>query len=172
MFVGHEFLAFALVAALARVPGHDPARALSLGAVGAVAALLPDLDLAYALARYAATALDGSALSWEAFWRASSGVHRVVTHSLPVAAVATLAFAATAALGRRRAMGGGPHLAARSWASASSARSRGSGDGGTTPRARSYWWRSWAPLRSSVRGPATRPAIRFPRSSPPRVSAS
>ncbi|MFB6089504.1 MAG: hydrolase [Halobellus sp.] len=92
MFVGHECLAFALAGWAANRVGFDGRTALGLGGVAALAALLPDLDVAYALATYAAAVAGGAPLGWEAFWGVANGVHRVVTHPLPVGAAATLAF--------------------------------------------------------------------------------
>ncbi|RLM56517.1 hydrolase [Halobellus sp. Atlit-31R] len=102
MFVGHELLAFALVGWGASRLGSDGATALRLGSVAALAALLPDLDVVYAVATYAAAVADGTPLGWEAFWGVANGVHRVVTHPLPTGAVATLVFGAVAVGAGRR----------------------------------------------------------------------
>ncbi|MGQ4556632.1 metal-dependent hydrolase [Halobellus sp. GM3] len=102
MFVGHEFLAFALAGWGARRAGCSDRLSLRLGAVAALAALLPDLDVAYAAATYAVAVGNGAPLGWEAFWGVANGVHRVVTHPLPVGAVAALAFGAAAAVSHRR----------------------------------------------------------------------
>ena len=98
MFVGHEFLAFALAGWGARSTGADRRTALHLGGIAAIAALLPDLDVAYAAATYATAVAGGAPLGWEAFWGVANGVHRVVTHPLPVGVVAALAFTAAAAV--------------------------------------------------------------------------
>ena len=100
MFVGHEFLAFALVGWGARRVGTDDRTALILGGVAALASLLPDLDVVYAAATYAVAVGTGTPFGWEPFWGVANGVHRVVTHPLPVGVVATLVFAAAAALVR------------------------------------------------------------------------
>lgn len=112
MFVGHEFLAFALAGwgayRFGRGGRSDTTReetahtALALGAVAALAALLPDLDVVYAAATYALAVGGGAPLGWEAFWGVANGVHRVVTHPLPVGAVATLVFGAAIAVARGR----------------------------------------------------------------------
>ncbi|WP_435183171.1 metal-dependent hydrolase [Halobellus sp. EA9] len=103
MFVGHECLAFALAGWGARRAGRDARTALALAGVAALAALLPDLDVAYAVATYAAAVAGGVPLGWEAFWGVANRVHRVVTHPLPVGAAATLAFGAGhLAVGRTR----------------------------------------------------------------------
>ncbi|WP_311170585.1 metal-dependent hydrolase [Halobellus ordinarius] len=98
MFVGHEFLAFALAGGAARWLGCDDAAALRLGAVATLAALLPDLDIVYAAATYAVAVAGGTPVGWEAFWGVANAVHRIVTHPLPVGAVAALVFGAAAAL--------------------------------------------------------------------------
>ncbi|WP_336024342.1 metal-dependent hydrolase [Halobellus salinisoli] len=103
MFVGHEFLAFALVGWGASRLGADSPAALRLGAVAGLAALLPDLDVLYAVATYAVAVTAGTPLGWEAFWGVANGVHRVVTHPLPVGVAAALVFGVGAAVGSRRA---------------------------------------------------------------------
>ncbi|MFD1598743.1 metal-dependent hydrolase [Halobellus rarus] len=100
MFVGHEFLAFALAGWGARLTGADRGTALRLGGIAALAALLPDLDVVYASATYAVAVWAGAPFGWEAFWGVANGVHRVVTHPLPVGVVAALVFTAAAALVR------------------------------------------------------------------------
>jgi hypothetical protein len=100
MFVGHEFLAFALAGAAVRARGHDAETAVSAGFVAGLAALLPDLDMAYGLVSYLAAVLGGSALSWEGFWATANGLHRVVTHPVPVVAAAAVVVTGAAVLGR------------------------------------------------------------------------
>lgn len=102
MFVGHEFLAFAVAGAVTRLAGRDARTALAAGFVAALCALLPDLDVAYGFATYLLAVGHGTPLSWEAFWVVANGVHRVVTHPLPVGVAATCCFAAAAAVGRSR----------------------------------------------------------------------
>ena len=102
MFVGHEFLAFAIAGWAARRLGADGRAALQAGLVAALAALLPDLDVLYALATYAAAVAGGTPLGWEPFWGVANATHRVVTHTLPTGIVAALAFGAASAVGRRR----------------------------------------------------------------------
>jgi hypothetical protein len=102
MFVGHEFLAFALAGGGALRLGGDERASLRLGGVAALTALLPDLDVVYAVATYAAAVVGGTPLGWEAFWGVANGVHRVVTHPLPVGVVGTLVFGAAVAAVRRR----------------------------------------------------------------------
>jgi hypothetical protein len=91
MIVGHALLAFALVATLAR-RWVAPERAVMLGLVGAAFAVVPDVDMAYAVVGvWAALTGDGALLS--SFWDAGLVVHRGMTHSLPVGAVAAFGFA-------------------------------------------------------------------------------
>jgi len=99
MFVGHEFLAFALVGWGASRLGVDSRAALRLGAVAGLAALLPDLDVLYAVATYAVAVANGTPLGWEAFWGVANGVHRVVTHPLPVGLAAAVVFGLGVAVG-------------------------------------------------------------------------
>ena len=102
MFVGHEFLAFAIAGWAARRVGCDARTALHAGAVAAVASVLPDLDVGYAVGTYAVAVADGTPIGWEAFWGVANATHRVVTHTLPSVGVATLWFGAAVALARRR----------------------------------------------------------------------
>lgn len=80
-------LAFALAALLAEWRGWPTRRALAVGLAAGAFAALPDIDVAYAL-----FAMDGSevvaAADPNAFWSAANRVHRSITHSLVVAAVA------------------------------------------------------------------------------------
>jgi len=103
MFVGHEFLAFALAGWAAVRFGCDDRTALHAGAVAGFAALLPDLDVVYAVATYAVAVAGGTPLGWEAFWGVANATHRVVTHTLPTGSVATLCFGAAVAVARWRA---------------------------------------------------------------------
>jgi len=106
MFVGHEFLAFAVAGWGALRFGCDERTALHAGAVAAVAALLPDLDVVYAVATYVVAVGGGTPLGWEPFWGVANATHRVVTHTLPTGGVATLWFGAAVAVARwRRAAG-------------------------------------------------------------------
>ncbi|GAB3663152.1 metal-dependent hydrolase [Halopiger thermotolerans] len=94
MFVGHALLAFAVASLVAERRGWDGRRALLFGAVAGAFAALPDIDVAYALVGLADWRLVGGSLGAPAaFWDASRVVHRSVTHSLLVGAVAAPAFA-------------------------------------------------------------------------------
>ncbi|MFB6079279.1 MAG: metal-dependent hydrolase [Halarchaeum sp.] len=101
MFVGHETVAFALVALLALRSGASRERALALGVAAGAFAAVPDVDMVYAplgLLTANATSVMGAA---DAFWGASTEIHRAVTHSLVFAPVAAAAFALAAARTRR-----------------------------------------------------------------------
>ena len=108
MFVGHELLAFAVAGWGARRIGCDDRTALHAGGVAAVAALLPDLDIGYAVVTYVVAVAGGAPLGWEAFWGVANATHRVVTHPLPTGVAATLVLgAAVAVSGRRPSPAGG-----------------------------------------------------------------
>lgn len=102
MFVGHELLAFAVAGWGALQLGCNDRTALHAGAVAAVAALLPDLDIGYAAATYAVAVAGGTPLGWEAFWGVANATHRVVTHTLPTGVAATLVFGAAVVVARLR----------------------------------------------------------------------
>ena len=106
MFVGHEFLAFALAGWGAARLGWDDRTVLHAGVIAALAALLPDLDVGYAVATYAVAVAGGTPLGWEAFWGVANATHRVVTHTLPTGGVATLVFGGAVAVARRRVASG------------------------------------------------------------------
>lgn len=106
MFVGHEFLAFAIAGWVTLRLGGDDRAARHAGFVAAVAALLPDLDIGYAVATYAVAVAGGTPLGWEPFWGVANATHRIVTHTLPTGGVATLAFGAVVAVVRRQRRAG------------------------------------------------------------------
>lgn len=91
MFVGHAVLAFALGAVGAIVVGQPRAQALQIGVIAALFAIVPDVDIVYALVGL----LDGGGVMAlaDSFWRASTVVHRGVTHSVVIGTVAAIAFA-------------------------------------------------------------------------------
>ncbi|ELZ15720.1 membrane-bound metal-dependent hydrolase [Natrinema thermotolerans DSM 11552] len=100
MFVGHALLAFAVAALVADWRGWAPQRALLVGAIAGAFAAIPDIDVAYALVGLLEwQAGDGALGASTAFWDASRGVHRSVTHSLVVGAVAAPAFGLLAVRG-------------------------------------------------------------------------
>ncbi|WEL17920.1 putative membrane protein [Halorhabdus sp. SVX81] len=100
MFVGHAFLAFGIVALLARRFG--PAERLSLrgvtvqyavvaGLAAALFASLPDVDVAHAA--FQVVTLPEGATAFDHFWTATGERHRTTTHSLVVAVLASAGFA-------------------------------------------------------------------------------
>jgi hypothetical protein len=111
--VGHALAAFALVALVSR-RRVEPARALTLGVVAGAFAATPDVDVLFALPGLvegglqvaAAGGVDGVGDLFtvtNAFWGASTAVHRSVTHSLAVAVPVAVA-AGLLAGGRRRSV--------------------------------------------------------------------
>ncbi|WP_336023653.1 metal-dependent hydrolase [Halobellus salinisoli] len=89
MFVGHALLAFALAVLFAEWRGWPARNALFLGIVTGLFAALPDIDVVYALAAIdGGRFLGGGSVDPEVFWSAANAVHRSMTHSLLVAAVA------------------------------------------------------------------------------------
>jgi membrane-bound metal-dependent hydrolase YbcI (DUF457 family) len=91
MMVGHALLAFT-IAALAASSRWSGRRALAFGAVAGAFAVVPDVDMTYALVGLAQAGLGSVWTMTAAFWGSSHLVHRVVTHSLVVGAVAAVAF--------------------------------------------------------------------------------
>ncbi|MDZ7746351.1 MAG: metal-dependent hydrolase [Halobacteriales archaeon] len=84
MFIGHGFLAFALVATLAYRFGLSRERTLAVGLLGGLFGLAPDVDMAYAfLGLFEPTGEN----ALRGFWAASTEIHRVVTHSLVIGSV-------------------------------------------------------------------------------------
>lgn len=101
MFVGHGLIAFAGAAGVASLYGYRRERALALGVCAGAFALAPDVDIVYAPVGLADAALTGSNLV-EGFWEHGNLVHRAVTHSLVVGAIASVAAGCWAAVERRR----------------------------------------------------------------------
>jgi len=89
VFVGHGLLVFALAAFAAEWRGWSSRRALTLGVVAGAFATLPDIDVVYALiAIDGGRFVSGGSVAPDVFWDAANSVHRSMTHSLIVAAVA------------------------------------------------------------------------------------
>lgn len=106
MFLGHETLAFALVALVATLCGVSRERALALGVAAGLFALVPDADMVYALAGFLRVDSASAFAAANAFWAASTAVHRSITHSVVLAAPAALGFALAATERRHwRALG-------------------------------------------------------------------
>lgn len=105
--------AFAVGAAAAIALGWDRERALVFGVVAGAFATVPDVDMVYAFVGvvqwlFASTPASVGQGVWRAtdtFWSSSVVVHRAVTHSLPVAVPAAVAFALIGG-GRRRRIAG------------------------------------------------------------------
>ena len=96
MIVGHAFLAFALCAGFALWDRWSRRSARQVGLVAAAFALLPDVDMAYALIGVVGLVggtPDGPLAVARGFWGASTAVHRAVTHSVLLAVPAAIAFA-------------------------------------------------------------------------------
>ncbi|WP_423744408.1 metal-dependent hydrolase (plasmid) [Haladaptatus sp. SPP-AMP-3] len=91
MMVGHALLAFGLAALVAQ-RFWSTERALAFGVIAGVFATVPDVDMTYAVIGLAQAGFGGVWEMTAAFWGSSHLVHRAVTHSLVVAAIAGPAF--------------------------------------------------------------------------------
>lgn len=91
MFIGHALLAGGLAVLGSRAAGATPRRSLLVAALAALFATAPDVDILYALpGLLEASGIMGAP---EAFWTASTTVHRGVTHSLLVGGSAAVVVA-------------------------------------------------------------------------------
>jgi membrane-bound metal-dependent hydrolase YbcI (DUF457 family) len=113
MMVGHALLAFG-VAALVAQRFWSTERALAFGVIAGVFATIPDVDMTYAVIGLAQAGFGGVWQMTAAFWGSSHLVHRAVTHSLVVAAIAGPAFVLATGSWRRKLISGGL-LAALVW---------------------------------------------------------
>gem|GEM_PF-191723 len=101
MFLGHAAVAFALAVLVANWRGWPTHRALALGVATGAFAAIPDVDVLYAVfAMDASALLEGTQVRPSEFWGTAHGVHRSMTHSLAVAAIAAPAFGLWAASNR------------------------------------------------------------------------
>lgn len=91
MFLGHALLAFAVAALVAHWRGWSGHRALTVGVVAGAFGAIPDVDIAYAAITLNVGEV-AAAADPEAFWDATRGVHRTITHSIVVAVPAAAAF--------------------------------------------------------------------------------
>lgn len=91
MFVGHALFAFAIAAVCANRFGWSSERSLAFGVLAGAFGALPDVDIVYAIATVDASRLLIGA-DPTVFWAASEGVHRAMTHSIVIGAVAAPAF--------------------------------------------------------------------------------
>lgn len=92
MIAGHAPLAFALGASLAIVLRRDRHEALTIGLVAGAFALVPDIDMVYAVAGLLGSGTTELWSATAAFWAHSTAVHRAATHSLVVSLAAAVAF--------------------------------------------------------------------------------
>lgn len=100
MIVGHAMIAFAIVAGIADAAGRREREALLLGAVAGGFALVPDVDMVYAVVGLLQSDVSGIWSATAAFWGSSQEIHRAVTHSLVIGIPAAIAF--TLATSNRR----------------------------------------------------------------------
>ena len=110
MFVGHGLLAFALVGLCARRFGIPARRALALGAVAALFATLPDVDILYGPVGLLG-GISGLGDAVDTFWATGNTVHRGPTHSLIVGVLAASGFALAARPSQRSRLAAGGVLA-------------------------------------------------------------
>jgi membrane-bound metal-dependent hydrolase YbcI (DUF457 family) len=103
VFIGHGLLAFAIAASVATHRGWPAERAIAVGVIAGLFGTLPDIDMAYAVLGVASGA-EGLFSASDAFWDAAAVVHRAVTHSLVLGAVAAVGFAAWRARSSRIAL--------------------------------------------------------------------
>jgi membrane-bound metal-dependent hydrolase YbcI (DUF457 family) len=107
VFVGHGLLVFALAVFAAEWRGWSSRRALTLGVAAGLFATLPDTDVVYALVAIdGGRFLAGGSVRPDVFWDAANSVHRSMTHSLIVAAIAGPALGLWSARGRGRTIRG------------------------------------------------------------------
>jgi hypothetical protein len=92
MFVGHGLVAFSIAASIASSRGWTVERALAVGLLAGLFAMLPDVDMLYAVVGIIVS-LEGGFVTSEAFWTVTNEVHRGPTHSLIVGAIAAIGFA-------------------------------------------------------------------------------
>ncbi|PSQ18641.1 hypothetical protein BRD00_04980 [Halobacteriales archaeon QS_8_69_26] len=92
MMLGHALLAFALVALGCRALGWSPERALRAGTVAGAFAVVPDVDMVYAVTGLIGADPSSVFVATNAFWGASTEVHRTATHSVVVAVPAAVGF--------------------------------------------------------------------------------
>jgi membrane-bound metal-dependent hydrolase YbcI (DUF457 family) len=102
VLVGHAALAFGVAGLVALRAGLPRERALSVAVAAGLFATVPDVDVLYALTGLAGTLGADALTAADAFWTASTAVHRTMTHSLVVAVPATAAFALWPRDGRAR----------------------------------------------------------------------
>jgi len=82
MMVGHAALAFAIAAWSTRRAGFTAERALLVGIAAGAFAVVPDVEMGYALVGLATAGTGNSSALLDAFWDVGNTVHRGMTHSL------------------------------------------------------------------------------------------
>ena len=92
MIAGHAAIAFAVVGYGASRLGIPRRRAMALALTAAGFALVPDVDMAYAIVGTLQSGATGIWSATDAFWGSSKAVHRLATHSLVVSVPAIVAF--------------------------------------------------------------------------------
>lgn len=102
MFIGHAFIAFAIGASLAARYGVTRYRAIQFGVLAGLFAIVPDVDMIYAVAGVLRADPNGLWAATAAFWDSSQTVHRAMTHSVVLAVPAAIGFALAAATRRVR----------------------------------------------------------------------
>lgn len=102
MFVGHAFVAFAIAAILAERAGLSRYRALQFGVVAGAFALVPDVDILYAVTGMLQADPTDVWAATAAFWDSSQAVHRAMTHSIVLAGPAAVGFGLAASARRAR----------------------------------------------------------------------
>ncbi|MEF8814691.1 MAG: metal-dependent hydrolase [Halovenus sp.] len=105
MMIGHAALAFAIAGWVSHRAGYTAKRALLVGIAAGAFAVVPDVDMGYALVGLATAGTTDPSVLLDTFWDAGLTVHRGMTHSLVVSAVAALAFGLIAARGVTRTAG-------------------------------------------------------------------
>ncbi|PSP36905.1 hypothetical protein BRC66_07750 [Halobacteriales archaeon QH_2_66_30] len=105
MMVGHAALAFAIAAWVSHRYGFEAERALLVGAAAGAFAVVPDVDMGYALVGLATAGTVDPSVLQETFWDSGLTVHRGMTHSLVVAGVAGVGFGLLAYRDSRRLAG-------------------------------------------------------------------
>lgn len=107
MMIGHAALAFAIAGFTAMRFGVSRDRALVFGLAAAGFAVVPDVDMGYAVVGLVDIVANGAEFP-EAFWSTGNVVHRGLTHSLVVGGLAATLFglAAKRGLSRLVAVGG------------------------------------------------------------------
>jgi hypothetical protein len=83
---------------------------LQFGVLTGVFAMVPDVDMVYAIAGLLASDPGGIWAATAAFWDSSRGVHRAMTHSIGLIVPAAIGFALAAGSRRTRLIAAGPLL--------------------------------------------------------------